>query len=76
VPAAAVEAGGPAGHVYDGRRAGRGLGAPRRGRAGRGHRFGPAAHPRRIHQLDGAALDAVIAPDERAAAQYYPGNYW
>ena len=26
--------------------------------------------------LDGAALDAVIAPDERAAAQYYPGNYW
>ena len=22
------------------------------------------------------ALTAVIAPDERAAAQYYPGNYW
>ena len=22
------------------------------------------------------ALDAVIAPDARAAAQYYPGNYW
>ena len=22
------------------------------------------------------ALTAVVAPDERAAAQYYPGNYW
>ena len=26
--------------------------------------------------LDDVALDAVMAPDERAAAQYYPGNYW
>ena len=26
--------------------------------------------------LDDVALEAVVAPDERAAAQYYPGNYW
>ena len=26
--------------------------------------------------LDDVALTAVVAPDERAAAQYYPGNYW
>ena len=25
---------------------------------------------------DDVALTAVVAPDERAAAQYYPGNYW
>ena len=25
---------------------------------------------------DDFALTAVVAPDERAAAQYYPGNYW
>ena len=26
--------------------------------------------------LDDAALEAVVAPDEAAAAEYYPGNYW
>ena len=25
---------------------------------------------------EGVALQAVVAPDERSAAQYYPGNYW
>ena len=26
--------------------------------------------------LDDVALEAVVAPDEAAAAEYYPGNYW
>ena len=26
--------------------------------------------------LDAVTLAAVVAPDERAAARYYPGNYW